>query len=551
MHRAGHKPWRGHVRSIEGSRIVVEAAGHRGPIVQTGIPPDMLAAALKPGDPIEVYVHRSTRTGETEFTTKYLDERYRTPTPAATSAETVPVASSPPPEPPAPHGASVTSGDAGPSLQASRPPEPASPQADAPVAPLPPATTTSPQGAPPLARTLREPSRHATVLRIDGPRDIVVRSGKCEGRLLGPVLLLESYARTLKPGQALPSRVRRTRAAQDGILQFELVSRPGAHSTVAAVSMRQAWRKVAGAWGCKAGDIVRGRVVALHGEQGAEIEVYPEVVLSLPLEQVDWEVVKPRQLPHLLPIGKVLRVKVTHLDPDACAGQATLCYVPADERAGFPLPGIDTCFLHDEPTTLRLREDKARERKQARDHMRRAKAAEGEARQRRLQQKQEAERRDELAAEPRRMQERNLRAQLLASPEAFLAGMHSAYARTFTADDRKDYPLATVHIGREFLGSVQALQGISITKVVDVSVEVACGYARAVEGREVHRLRSGPAGNAPPRVRTRDDATAWRCALQVKTPGARRLHWWEVRSSSGRVIELACVGHHDDMHIPE
>lgn len=539
------------MRSIEGSQIMVEWAGQRGPIVETTIPLDMLAAALRVGEPIEVYVFRSKKPGEAEFSTRDLDARYRTPTPAAATAEPVPVSSRPPPAPAAPHDASATSGDEGPSAQETKAPEAACAQTDAAVAPTPPEPGSGAQGAPARVRTLPEPSAHAVVLRIDGPRDIVVRSGECEGRLLGPVLLLESYARTLKPGQALPSRVRRTRAAQDGILQFELVSRPGAHSTVAAASMRQAWRKVAGAWGCKAGDIVRGRVVALHGEQGAEIEVYPEVVLSLPLEQVDWEVVKPRQLPHLLPIGKVLLVKVTHLDPDACAGQATLRYVHADERAGFPLPGIDTCFLHDEPTTLRLREDKARERKQALEQMRRAKAAEGEARQRRLQQKQEAERRDELAAEPRRMQERNLRAQLLASPEAFLAGMHSAYARTFTADDRKDYPLATVHIGREFLGSVQALQGISITKVVDVSVEVACGYARAVEGREVHRLRSGPAGNAPPRVRTRDDATAWRCALQVKTPGARRLHWWEVRSTSGRVIELACVGHHDDMHIPE
>jgi hypothetical protein len=52
-------------------------------------------------------------------------------------------------------------------------------------------------------------------------------------------------------------------------------------------------------------------------------------------------------------------------------------------------------------------------------------------------------------------------------------------------------------------------------------------------------------------MRARDGAGAWRCALQVKTPGARRLHWWDIPGQGRRVLELASVGHHDDMHIPE
>ncbi|MFM8980797.1 MAG: hypothetical protein ACKOSS_10110, partial [Planctomycetia bacterium] len=173
------------------------------------------------------------------------------------------------------------------------------------------------------------------------------------------------------------------------------------------------------------------------------------------------------------------------------------------------------------------------------------------AKARKLRLQRQAEHREEHAAEARRLRERDLRARLRASPAAFVSALTAAWHDLLTADDRKEFPLAEVRLGAGFLDSVAALQGVSAEKVVQVCAEVACGCAREVEGREVHRLRSGPAGNAPPRTRARDGATAWRCALQVKTPAARRLHWWEVPSATGRVIELACVGHHDDMRIPE
>ncbi len=46
--------------------------------------------------------------------------------------------------------------------------------------------------------------------------------------------------------------------------------------------------------------------------------------------------------------------------------------------------------------------------------------------------------------------------------------------------------------------------------------------------------------------RTRQDgATCWRVSLQVKTPGARRLHFWQ--PPGGAPPELSSVRHHDDM----
>jgi hypothetical protein len=109
-----------------------------------------------------------------------------------------------------------------------------------------------------------------------------------------------------------------------------------------------------------------------------------------------------------------------------------------------------------------------------------------------------------------------------------------------------------MRVGRSFLDSLRALDGISVEKVVEVCAQVASLRAHEIPGREVHPLRSGEAG-APTRVRKRDGAKAWRCSLQDGTASARRLHWWDVPGGEGRgrTIEFASVGIHDDTGIPE
>jgi hypothetical protein len=97
---------------------------------------------------------------------------------------------------------------------------------------------------------------------------------------------------------------------------------------------------------------------------------------------------------------------------------------------------------------------------------------------------------------------------------------------------------------------VRETDGIEVDKVLEVCAQVAASLAHKIPGREVHPLRDGSRG-AGYVTRRRDGAKAWRCALQVKTPSARRLHWWNVPGPDGGVIEFACIGTHDSLDMPE
>ena len=108
--------------------------------------------------------------------------------------------------------------------------------------------------------------------------------------------------------------------------------------------------------------------------------------------------------------------------------------------------------------------------------------------------------------------------------------------------EQHDRPLPDFIIGPHFLDSLERLEGIKEEKVADVVFEIVTGLAPQIPGREVHRLRTGNGGEDP--VRTRDDgAVAWRASLQVKTPSARRIHYWVLPNGE---IELARVATHDD-----
>ena len=139
--------------------------------------------------------------------------------------------------------------------------------------------------------------------------------------------------------------------------------------------------------------------------------------------------------------------------------------------------------------------------------------------------------------------------------EAFVDEVRSAYRRKVcpSQGDRRRFPLKQVHLHPDFLQSVYALEGIGRDKILEVCAQVACGRAPEISGRKVHRMRISESGNAEYRRRGRDGAQAWRCALQISTPSARRLHWWVVPGGAGRddVIELAHVGKHDDLTFPE
>ena len=111
-------------------------------------------------------------------------------------------------------------------------------------------------------------------------------------------------------------------------------------------------------------------------------------------------------------------------------------------------------------------------------------------------------------------------------PGAFLAWLGVAHARLHGPAERTRYPLRRVVVGPRFLESLRGLQGVSLHRVLDTCVHVATGRAAEIPGLELHPLRAG-AGGTEQRQRP-DGARAWRCALQVHSPSARRLHFWRL-----------------------
>jgi predicted RNA-binding protein with RPS1 domain len=133
-----------------------------------------------------------------------------------------------------------------------------------------------------------------------------------------------------------------------------------------------------------------------------------------------------------------------------------------------------------------------------------------------------------------------LRVEALRDSGAFIAWLGVTHARLHGPAERTRYPMHRVVIGPHFLDSLRDLQGVSLHRVLDTCVHVATGRAAEIPGLELHPLRAG-AGGTEQRQRA-DGARAWRCALQVHAPSARRLHYWRLE---GDAIELDRVGTHD------
>lgn len=117
-----------------------------------------------------------------------------------------------------------------------------------------------------------------------------------------------------------------------------------------------------------------------------------------------------------------------------------------------------------------------------------------------------------------------------------------AWARRIPASDKDRRPLRAYLLGGDFLASLNEVEGVERSKVVDVIVEVLTGIVHEQSGRESHQLRVSGVGGSPYVTRP-DGATCWRVALQQGTAAARRLHYWQL--NDGRV-ELSAVRMHDD-----
>ncbi|MGE0305963.1 MAG: hypothetical protein AB7N61_23235 [Acidimicrobiia bacterium] len=120
--------------------------------------------------------------------------------------------------------------------------------------------------------------------------------------------------------------------------------------------------------------------------------------------------------------------------------------------------------------------------------------------------------------------------------------MLTQWATRTLPSEQRDRPLPDFLIGPRFLDSLSRLEGIKEEKVADVVFEIVTGIAPQIPSREVHHLRTGSGGDDPVRIRD-DGAVAWRASLQVKTPSARRIHYWVLANGD---VELARVTTHDD-----
>ncbi|SJN44110.1 hypothetical protein FM104_13180 [Microbacterium esteraromaticum] len=118
----------------------------------------------------------------------------------------------------------------------------------------------------------------------------------------------------------------------------------------------------------------------------------------------------------------------------------------------------------------------------------------------------------------------------------------STWAGRSTAPDKTNHPLREYTIGTDFVPSLTPLDAGQLEKALRAIVDVVTGRASEITGRQLHRLRTGEAGNSP-YVSRADGATCWRASIEINVASARRLHYWQHPNGS---IELSRVVLHDD-----
>lgn len=302
------------------------------------------------------------------------------------------------------------------------------------------------------------------------------------------------------------------------------------------------------------GDVVQGRVVAIR-ERYALVELVPGAKGIVGLAEIDHTYV--HDIGDFLSTDELVPVQI--LDLDAAGGRAQLSVKAARIAHGAPrpLPSLVPrgkpfewpAFLERTGVAFREQRDEREERIDELEQELEAANEDRAALRRSLtdlrrEYKSLEDRFDDL--------ERRASGELdpLSDERAFLRAVRVAYARVVGEGERLERPLLAMRVGPEFLARARALQGLSVEKIVEVAVQVACERAHEIDGREVHPLGESTGGSKQ-RTRTRDGAKAWRCALQIKTPSARRLHWWRIPGPEGATIEFASVAVHDDFGIPE
>lgn len=447
------------------------------------------------------------------------------------------------------------------------------------------------------AASTQQPSRGernvviACVTKIEGRR-IFVADGDEIGLIGYADVKLDQLAEQLQVGQSL--RVFRVGgAANDGFPRYSTqglvavpvvppphvpthdarpsVPRPPPpQAPVTPPSIGEAWRRIEEFY--EVGDSVRARIARVE-DNYLLVDLLPGATAIVPGSEVSYDRIILRDE---FSIGEQVAVQLLSLDSDGRRCEASIKRAYGQElrpavapRRGEPAflggekrplrpelqqaphsstPGQGEEMIGREQLERRLAQTEAAHAREQEKLITRLAQAEA---QRKMEKEQFAQlRRDKKALEDRELflRRRYGFAEPLSSETAFLTAVRVEYALRCTEDDRARYPLRRMVVGREFLASARALEGIETDKIVEVCAEVAMGRCHEIPGRDVHPLHAGEGG--PPRYRATDGARAWRCSLQNITAGARRLHWWNT-GGAPETIEFASVGVHDDFGIPE
>ncbi len=81
---------------------------------------------------------------------------------------------------------------------------------------------------------------------------------------------------------------------------------------------------------------------------------------------------------------------------------------------------------------------------------------------------------------------------------------------------------------------------IVLRSIIRAASDVIADRARGIPGYRLHHFRESEAANSPQLIRNVDQAKAWR--LMVSKHGAGwRMHYWQIPTSEGSVIEFANV----------
>lgn len=112
----------------------------------------------------------------------------------------------------------------------------------------------------------------------------------------------------------------------------------------------------------------------------------------------------------------------------------------------------------------------------------------------------------------------------------------------------------TFRLGPHFMESIASAgldtNDIILRKIVRVAAAVLAHQAKQIEGAKLHPLRQTNAGDSPQRIRSADQAKAWR--LDITKHGAGwRLHYWHISNAHGESIEFSNICKESDHIIYE